>query len=86
MAKIMLNSVWGKFGQRANLPSTTYIREPAQYSSLLTSDTTEVRDVEFVNEEIIQVQCKKVDDFVVATGNTNVIIASFTTAYARLKL
>jgi hypothetical protein len=31
LAKLMLNSFWGKFGQRGNMVQTTYITEPDDY-------------------------------------------------------
>jgi hypothetical protein len=38
LAKLMLNSFWGKFGQRSNMPQIKYISEPAEYFDMLTSD------------------------------------------------
>ena len=86
MAKMMLNSMWGKFGQRSNMPKTQYVNKPVEYFSLMTSDDKEVVDIDFVNEDILQVQWRKINEFVESPINTNVSIASFTTAYARLKL
>ena len=34
-AKLMLNSFWGKFGQRENLPQTEQVKQPAQLYRLL---------------------------------------------------
>jgi len=31
LAKVMLNSFWGKFGQRENMPRTTYVTDPSIY-------------------------------------------------------
>jgi hypothetical protein len=31
LAKLMLNSFWGKFGQRSNMPQIKYISEPVEY-------------------------------------------------------
>ena len=38
LAKLMLNSFWGKFGQRSNLPQIEYVSDPSVYFDLLTSD------------------------------------------------
>ena len=43
IAKLMLNSFWGKFGQRANLTQTSYISDPDQYFDMLTSDEQKVK-------------------------------------------
>jgi hypothetical protein len=37
LAKLMLNSFWGKFEQRSNMPQIKYISEPAEYFDMLTS-------------------------------------------------
>ncbi|WAR22344.1 hypothetical protein MAR_016318, partial [Mya arenaria] len=34
----MLNSLWGKFGQRSNLTQTTYTDDPALFMDMMTSD------------------------------------------------
>lgn len=86
LAKLMLNSFWGKFGQRLNLPRTRYLTEPVKYFDLLTSDEQNVLDVSFVNDEMVRIQWVNNDDFIENTGRTNVIIAAYTTAQARLKL
>ncbi|CAB4000500.1 DNA polymerase [Paramuricea clavata] len=59
LAKLMLNSFWGKFAQRPNMAKnlTDYSR-PAGYT----------------------------ENFIAPNAKTNVVIAAFTTAYARLKL
>jgi hypothetical protein len=35
LAKLMLNSFWGKFGQRSNLPQIEYVSDPSVYFDLL---------------------------------------------------
>lgn len=45
LAKLMLNSFWGKFGQRANLTQTTYVTDPAIYLDMLTSDSQCIKNV-----------------------------------------
>ncbi len=76
----------GKFGQRANLCKTEMITEPPRYYDLLTSDEFEVSNARIVNDNMIEVQYKSVSEFGEPNNKTNVIVAAFTTAYARLKL
>lgn len=38
-AKLMLNSFWGKFGERQNKSVTATVQEPSHFFSLLTDDT-----------------------------------------------
>ena len=54
LAKLMLNSFWGKFGQRTNLTQTTYISDPADFFDMMTSDQQQVKNVRFVNNESVQ--------------------------------
>ncbi|XP_028394389.1 uncharacterized protein LOC114518565 [Dendronephthya gigantea] len=86
LAKLMLNSFWGKFAQRPNMGQVKIISDPAEYFDLLSSDKINVTDVNFINDELIEAHYENIEEFVEADGNTNVIIAAFTTAHARLKL
>ena len=86
LAKIMLNSFWGKFGQRANLTQTTYIDDPVQFIDMMSSDQQEVKNVRFINDNSVQLDWVYSSDFIEATSRTNVIVAAYTTAQARLKL
>ena len=84
--QVMLNSHWGKFGQRPNKDKLTYVADPATYVKMMTDEAIEVTDLMFVNQENIGVKWRSKDDFVEALSNTNVVLAAFTTAQARLKL
>lgn len=64
LAKSMLNSFWGKFGQRENMPKTTYITDTCEYFDILTSNCQQVKDVSYVSEEIVRLQWILDDDFV----------------------
>ncbi|CAB3995510.1 Retrovirus-related Pol poly from transposon 412 [Paramuricea clavata] len=86
LAKLMLNSFWGKFAQRPNMTKVKIMSDPAEYFDLLSSDQINVTDANFINDELIEVHFENVDEFVEADGKTNVVIAAFTTAHARLKL
>ena len=52
----------------------------------MTSDDIDVNSVSFINEEMVEVQWQNTEDFVEPSGRTNVVIAAYTTAHARLKL
>ena len=53
---------------------------------MMTSDNQEIKNVRFVNEEIVQMDWVHKEDFIDTSGITNVVIAAYTTAEARLKL
>ncbi len=76
----------GKFGQRSNLCKTEMITEPQRYYDLLTADEFEVSNARIVSDNMVEVQYKSVDEFGEPNSKANVVVAAFTTAYARLKL
>ena len=114
LAKLMLNSLWGKymlfrqllvssagrawdvifmffifvgkFAQRSNLTKTKMIYEPKYFYELLYSSAFEVCDARLVNDDTVEVQYKNTAEFTEQNNKVNVVIAAFTTAYARLKL
>ena len=86
LAKLMLNSLWGKMGQNPNKSKTAYIGDCATYIDMMTSDNLVVSDLMYVNEEFIALTYNHKDEFVETLPNTNVVLAAFTTAHARLKL
>ena len=86
LAKLILNSLWGKFAQRLNLSKTKRVTEPKEFYAYLYSDQYEVKDVQLVNDETVEIQYLEKEGFVEENKKVNIVIASFTTAYARLKL
>ena len=76
----------GKFAQRSNLTKTKMIHEPKEFFDLLYSSKFEVCDSRMVNDDMIEVQYRNVGEFAEQNNKVNVVIAAFTTAYARLKL
>ena len=82
----MLNSFWSKFGKSSNLAQTSYVSDSSEYLDLLTSDEQNVKNVRFLSDEAVQLDWVYNDDFIRASCSTNVVIAAYTTAQARLKL
>ena len=68
------------------MSQTVVLSSPEQYYKLLLDETKEVNDIMLVNEEVIEVHYNIKDEFIEPLGRTNVVIAGFTTAHARLKL
>ena len=60
--------------------------EPKQFYELLYSSAFEVCDARLVNDDAVEVQYKNAAEFAEQNNKVNVVIAAFTTAYARLKL
>ena len=86
LAKLMLNSFWGKFGQHLNQTQVTTCVKPSEFFNIITDDRQVVHRIEIANEKMVEVyhtfenECKPIQT------NVNIFIACFTTSYARLKL
>ena len=86
LSKLTLNSFWGKFGQRINMSKTEVITDPCRLYEMLYSDELIVNNVNFFNAELAEVKFSSDEEFIAPNPRTNVVIAAFTTAHARLKL
>ena len=62
------------------------VYEPKRLFELLYSDEFEVCDARLVNDDMMEVQFRNMKEFEDQNNKVNVVIAAFTTAYARLKL
>jgi hypothetical protein len=62
------------------------ISDVQTFLDYLTSDEINVLDANFVSDEVIEIHYENNENFVTPNSKTNVVIAAFTTAYARLKL
>lgn len=86
VAKIMLNSLWGKLAQREKMTKTEYISEPSKYFDLVTNPSKIVRNVDIYGDRFVHVNWEDTDSLVEPHACSNVIVGSFVTAQARLKL
>ena len=68
------------------MPQVEFVKDPERYFQLLTCQSTQVKNIQFVNDECVEVYYTGGDDFIPTSDKTNVVIAAFTTAHARLKL
>ena len=82
----MLNSFWGKFGQRENLPQVEQCTSPDQLYKLMEEDTLEVQNIRFCTEDVLEVVYTYKEDAIIPNYRRNVFVAAFTTCHARLKL
>ena len=62
------------------------IQEPRDFYDLLYSTAIEVCDARLVNDDTVEVHYRNTEEFVEQNNKVNVVVAAFTTAYARLKL
>ena len=59
---------------------------PRKFYDIIYDDTYDVSDVQIINDDGMYVMYKKSKEFQPPALNTNVIIASYVTTHARLKL
>lgn len=88
LAKICLNSFWGKFGQRLNMKQTTFFHEEEadKFFQLLSDPRKDVRDFHVISKDLVQIEHLDDPSFIPMDVKTNIFIASFTTCWARIKL
>ena len=55
LAKLMLNSMWGKFGQRLNKTQIQTFDDPQAFHRFLDTDTLDVRHVSVINDDMVEV-------------------------------
>ena len=83
---LSLDSHWGKSCQRTNQSRMTYIDDPAEYIRLMTDETVEVSDILHINEEMVALTWKHVEEFDESLPHVNMVMGAYTTSQARLKL
>uniref|UniRef100_A0A2D4PM34 DNA-directed DNA polymerase n=1 Tax=Micrurus surinamensis TaxID=129470 RepID=A0A2D4PM34_MICSU len=86
IAKLFLNSLWDKFGQSTNQLTTSVVTEPEELFKYLFVPYYKASSCEFVDDEAAILMWKVAENQPTKSTCTNVFIASFTTAYARLEL
>ena len=86
IAKLCLNSLWGKFGQRNNMSQTKYVTDVSEFYEILLDDKLGNKNFQFINDDMVQMTYNFKDQFVDNSNNTNIYIACFTTSHARLML
>ena len=86
LAKLMLNSFWGKFGQASNKSQVESISSPSKFHRLLNQDDTHIHAIRAVNEEMLEIVYNKIAEAAPIQSHINIFIAAFTTAHARLHL
>ena len=86
IGKLVVNSFWGKMGQRPCLSKTEYITEPQAFFKLLKDQTVKVNDALIISDETLQVDYEKETLFIEPTAHSSIFTASYTTSHARLIL
>jgi len=86
IAKLMLNSFWGKFAQRPNLTKACLLSSHEELLALYTNSDLEILGEKRINDNVLFVTYKHLDDAQAPANVQNVVVAAFVTSYARLRL
>jgi hypothetical protein len=86
LGKALINHLWGKLSQAPGKTHTLFIDQASELFDLLLSDKECVSDIQFVNDELLEVQYTTDTDFETVHSFSNVVMAAFITAEARIKL
>ncbi|XP_055351578.1 uncharacterized protein LOC129597903 [Paramacrobiotus metropolitanus] len=86
LAKLCLNSFWGRLGMQDNKLNTMYIHDPKTFYEMLFSGKHHVHSWDLFDDNVVQITYTKEDGFIEQNPNTNVVLAAFTTCWARLHL
>ena len=85
-AKLMLNSFWGKFGERVNKPTTVTVKDPTHLFSLISDAAVDLSSLRLCTDDILDAVYTSVQENAVKGTKTNIFEAAFTTCHARLRL
>jgi hypothetical protein len=86
LAKLCLNSLWGRFSIRSGLSHVEIVDDPARLCEMLNDRSIDVTDLYQLNEEVILVTYETKKPFIEENESSNVLISSWTTSAARLYL
>lgn len=86
LAKLLLNSLWGRLGMKTNKPKKAFINDSEQLLKLIINPSYEVNSFyELSNDSLLlsynlKSECEQVQSYV------NVVLAAYTSALARIHL
>lgn len=86
LAKLLLNSLWGRLGMRTNKPKKSFINSSDQLLKLMVNPSYEVNHFHELSDDSLLVtytlkaECEQIQSYV------NVVLAAYTSALARIHL
>ena len=86
VAKLMLNSFWGKFGERTNKAKVEQVIRPSHLYRIMSDAANDVQALRICTDDVLEVRYKQTEDNDMPSNKTNIFVAAFTTCWARLKL
>ena len=86
LAKMMLNSMWEKFGQKPNKTQVKEFHDPIKFHEFHDIDKYDILYVSVLSEQRVEVHYKHQLQDDPESPNLTIFMACFTTCWARLKL
>lgn len=86
VAKIFLNSIWGKFCENSRKSRVIYVKTMAQYAKIINDPTITLSSFHVINNDIIILETKPSLDYPEENRFQNELIGAYTTSHARLHL
>ena len=86
IAKLYLNSVWGKFVQRLDLAKTCYVKTKDQLALIRNDNTKKILDFHLVTENFVAIEYTDGEHFIEDPVFQNLVYGIFTTSIARVRL
>jgi len=86
IAKLRLNSSWGKFAQRDNLDQVELCRNRFDLDAIFNNPAFKVKDCVPITDDVVLVNYRRKEEYAVENQFSNVVIALYTTSAARLRL
>ena len=89
LAKLCLNSLWGKFGERVNMLGSKLVYNNVDMMKILDDPRNDISFVTPVTDKAAEVSFRLKEEYLrheVRVGCVNIPIASFTTSWARYRL
>ena len=76
-AKLMLNSFWGKFGERMNKPTTVTAQDPAHLFRLISDAALDISTLRLCTDDILEAVYTSVDENAVKGTKTYIFVVAF---------
>jgi len=86
LAKICLNSLWGKFGQRTKLAYYEFIYDYSQLLAKMNDPKIQTKEWHIINKNCVELKYQEDDNINIEANYISEITAVFTTANARMRL
>jgi hypothetical protein len=86
IAKLALNSLWGKFSMRNNLSTSEVVKSPHRFYQLVQDHTKEICIPHVINGDTVRVVIKSREEYIEPHSCSNIVISLWCTSAARMVL